>query len=187
LKSNMEELRKLQEALGFERHPGNIESWRKERHSESPWYSERERAYYDRTLPKTTAPKRTDLIEHIIQFKICLDKYRVRVSVTKPGITGRFVFRGSKRVLSFLGRNPYLVPLLTEAGKEINKYFPEPELFLEIVSDPDGVDPDQLFLYISTDLPPSEARPKLKALDREWWLSALDKAQGKLCISLEYQ
>jgi hypothetical protein len=182
----MEDFKKLQEALRVERHPSNIEVWRKETKSDSPYYSKDEEAYYDLEPPKT----KNDLLERIIRFQNQWAKYKAQNPTPKfsiPALFTLFIPRGQEAVVAFLKRNDSLLPLLFEASKEIRKYFPESCLFLELISDPDGEDPDQLFAYISTDLPPREARPKLKALDRDWWLDAVGRAQGKLCISLEYQ
>jgi hypothetical protein len=109
------------------------------------------------------------------------------IATSKPGIESLLTFRGREEVSYFLRENPFLVTLILEARSEIGKQFPDSQLFLEVLSDTEGIDPDRLYLYISTDLPPTEARPRLKALDNDWWLAALNRAQGKLCISLEYQ
>jgi hypothetical protein len=105
----------------------------------------------------------------------------------QAGLLGLFSIADRPSVDAFLCANDFLLPLLMEAGGEINRRFPGTGMALELMTDPEGMDAEQLFLYICTTLPPSEARPKLKELDRDWWLSALKRAHGKLCISLEYQ
>jgi len=97
-----------------------------------------------------------------------------------------FTVRDQQEVDAFLRENPFLSGLTLEARIQIRKHFPDSELILETISDPEGLDPDKLFLYIGTKESPRDARPRLKALDREWWLAALERAQGKLCIGLEY-
>lgn len=109
------------------------------------------------------------------------------IATSKPGIESLLTFRGREEVSYLLRENPFLVTLILEARSEIRKHFPDSQLFLEVLSDTEGIDPDRLYLYISTDLSPTEARPRLKVLDYDWWLAALNRAQGKLCISLEYQ
>jgi hypothetical protein len=97
-----------------------------------------------------------------------------------------FTARNRQEVTAFLRDNSFLVALVQEAGTKIKRHFPKSQLLLETVSDPKGIEPDKLFLYIATDESPKEARPKLRAFDKEWWLTELKKAHGKLCISLEY-
>lgn len=113
-------------------------------------------------------------------------------SITIPeelqtGPAGLFSLRDRSRVESFLIANDFLFGLLIEAGGQINRRFPAAGMALEVIADPDGTEADQLFLFIHTTLPPKEARLKLKEFDRDWWLSALKRARGRLCISLEYQ
>jgi hypothetical protein len=206
------------------------ETWRKrpEKITLSPWYSEREKAYFDceiapcrfshtkrfifdklaiRAFVRERDPNRGyDVVigsgrdfsvaelKHVRMAKkqvlrriagVCYSKYRAAIS--KPRIESLLTFRGREEVSSFLRENPFLVTLILQARTEIRKQFPDSQLFLELLSDTEGTDPDRLYLYISTDLAPIEARPRLKALDNDWWLAALNRAQNKLCISLEYQ
>jgi len=112
--------------------------------------------------------------------------YRFRAATSKPRLDSLLTFRNPEVVASFLSDNPFIVKLILEARDEIRKQFPDSQLFLEVLSDTEGIDPDKLYLYVSTDLSPKEARPRLKALDNDWWLAALNRAQSKLCISLEY-
>lgn len=202
----------------------------------SPWYSEREKAYFD--LPRRFAGTQirceiapchavhgkkfvfADLVlklilgsnlnrsrDVLIDYRDCAQvgvkharmmkkqvlrritgvSYRQRTLGSKLAIEGLFAVRNRQEVSTFLRESPFLIMLILEARIQIAKYFPESELHLETISDPEGLEPSKLFLYISTNESPRDARPKLKSLDKEWWLAALDRAQGKLCISLEYQ
>lgn len=182
----MEDIEKPEEILEFECDPLRyLGAWGKEHHQDSPWYSESEKAYYDYRRPRTIRATRKDSLRRISQLVIYWRTYKSRPT-TKTGIENLFTLRGEQEVDSFIKKNFFLVSLLTEARTEIKKYFPKSQLFLELIHDPDEVDPDQLFLYISTELSPREARPVLKQFDNDWWLAALGRAQGKLCISLEY-
>ncbi|MGH9765768.1 MAG: hypothetical protein ACREDR_21965 [Blastocatellia bacterium] len=105
---------------------------------------------------------------------------------TQTNVTHAFSLRDSAGVKLFLSENNFLYDLLIEAVSEINKRFPEPDLALEVVLDPDESDDAQLFLYVCTTLAPKDARSHLKEFDRGWWLPALPRTRGKLCISLEY-
>lgn len=183
----MDDLRRPEDSLGFECDPlPYLEAWRKEHHQESPWYSEREGAYYDFRRPRAIRATRKDSLRRIPELMKYWRAYKSR-STIQTSLEDYFTLRDKREVTFFIKRNPSLIHILTQARTEIKKYFPESQLFLELISDPDGVDPDQLFLYISTDLSPREARPILKQFDNDWWLAALERAQRKLCISLEYQ
>ncbi len=97
-----------------------------------------------------------------------------------------YTFRDPKRVVKFLEKHPFLVPLLLEAPTEIKHYFPGDELFLEAVIDPEAVSPEdeELFLLIVTQIDPEESVEKLWELDNKWWLKASGKSRNKLEISL---
>lgn len=181
----MQDLKTLREALEPERHPSGIELWRRDRHNESLYYFRG--AYYDYPPTKSGKPTRKESLKRIVQFTKRWNQIKTQNLAVRIKILKLFTLRNSGETFSFLIKNDFLLSILIDANNEIKKHFPETELLLEVVGDPDGVDPDQLFLYISTDLPPREARPKLKAFYRDWWLDALGRAQGKLCISLEYQ
>lgn len=98
-----------------------------------------------------------------------------------------YVFRKRMEVLRFLDVHPFLVLLLLEAYTKIGKHFgPYPQVFLEVVSDPEATDDRKLFAFIGTRLSPDEALDSLERFDEEWWLGTLDEAQGELCIDIEF-
>ena len=51
----------------------------------------------------------------------------------------------------------------------------------------DAEDNLQLIASIITNRSPDEAFQQLKQFDEQWWLDALDKAEMKLTISLEFE
>jgi hypothetical protein len=67
------------------------------------------------------------------------------------------------------------------------KFFPGSEVFLEIDTDPEATIDEQPIAFIATSLPSNEAFTRLKQFDEDWWLNALDRVQGKLCITVEFQ
>jgi hypothetical protein len=98
------------------------------------------------------------------------------------------------RVLRFLNEHAFLVPLLLEAYGQIEAHFPPSRLFLDVVTDPEvagadagEVDSEELILSIATQLDAKGALDKLTQLDNDWWLAALPRADGKLCINLEFR
>ncbi len=100
----------------------------------------------------------------------------------------RYEFRGNTTVEAFLKDNPFLVQLLLDACDRIrDEYFGRRTwVALEVVTDPEALGDQQLFVIIRTRLRPKIARALLSELDRRWWLDVLPAAQGKMELSLEY-
>lgn len=98
-----------------------------------------------------------------------------------------YTLRRHAKVSQFLEKFPFLVTLLVEAYSKFGNYFgPYPRVFLEVVTDPEALDDHELFALIYTSLTPDEALDRLDWFDREWWLDASHKAQGKICIDVEF-
>jgi len=99
-----------------------------------------------------------------------------------------YIFRGQRiEIVRFLERYPFLVSLLIEAYYYIVEFFPHSPVYLAITADPEEFGRDQLTVFIATDLGPDEAVEVLSRFDKKWWLNSLKRAQGKLCITLEFQ
>jgi hypothetical protein len=105
-----------------------------------------------------------------------------------------YTFVQRDRVLRFLNEHAFLVPILLEAYGQIEVHFPPSHLFLDVVTDPEVAadeagerDSEELVLSIATRLDVKEALDRLAQLDNDWWLAALPRAEGKLCINLEFQ
>jgi len=104
------------------------------------------------------------------------------------GLSRLYSFRNPTEVVNFLQTHSLLVPLLLEAYPRIEEHFgPNPEVVLEVVTDPEAADDQELFAFIRTDLAPDEALEKLHQLDQNWWLDEADRANGKLCIHVEFR
>lgn len=98
-----------------------------------------------------------------------------------------FIFRGERaETLYFLEMYPFLVPLLFEAYDEIGEHFSHPLIYLSVAGDPEEFTTDQLVVSIATTLNPEDAVHALGEFDKAWWLNSLKRAQGKLCITLEF-
>ena len=98
-----------------------------------------------------------------------------------------YTFRQPEEVLRFLEGNKFLIPLLVEAYFKIRNYFPNSRVFLEIDTDPEELNNQQLIAVIVTNFSPDEVLYTLKQLDEDWWLDALDRAQRKLSINVEFE
>ena len=97
-----------------------------------------------------------------------------------------YTWREKIEVLEFLENYQFLIPILLEAPDKICHYFPEAQLFLECVTDPEGIDDDMLELAICMNLDPDEAVDKLNKFQDDWWLNLSDKIRQPLCPILEY-
>jgi hypothetical protein len=97
-----------------------------------------------------------------------------------------YTFRERRKVIGFLETYPFLVSLLLESHYEVQEYFEGAQLFLEVFSDPEKIEKDELIIYISTNLPPAEANRCLLEFDKNWWLKVSNLSHDKLCIDVEY-
>ena len=98
-----------------------------------------------------------------------------------------FAFRNDAEVRIFLSGHPHLQPLLDDAHQQIRVYFPDSPCCLEVIHDPEATGRRQLALLIRTPLAVPAAFKKLKEFDNSWWLPNLSRAQGDLCITLEFE
>ncbi|HEY9848337.1 MAG TPA: hypothetical protein V6D28_02675 [Leptolyngbyaceae cyanobacterium] len=98
-----------------------------------------------------------------------------------------YAFREPAKILHFLDKLPFLVPVLLEVPNKIGQYFRNYQLFLEVVNDPEIIDYQQLFILISTNISTDEAMDKLDRLENDWWLNIPYEVRDKLCIDVEYQ
>jgi len=113
--------------------------------------------------------------------------YTVPSNFSIQALERQYVFRDRGEVIGFLESHAFLVSLLLEAYSKIRSYFPEyPQVILEVVTDPEVPDDNQLVASIKTNLSPNEALEKLDSFDSEWWLRSMDRARGELCISVEF-
>lgn len=98
-----------------------------------------------------------------------------------------YSFRDMLPVRRFLRARPQLIDVLLEAHTYLEKHFgPGPLVTLEVVSDPEATDWDQLFAYILTSLPVDEAQARLDRLDEEWFLGQLDRIGDLFNFNLEF-
>src|SRR5215472_16363143 len=59
-----------------------------------------------------------------------------------------YIFRDPPEVTSFLEEYPFLIPLLQEARMHIRRYFPDSDVILEVVTDPEIMDQRDLVAWI---------------------------------------
>ena len=115
-----------------------------------------------------------------------------KMTQTKPegtasSIEGMYSMEGEEAVAQILKEHSFLIPLLRKAREKLDGYFPNSEVSLEVITDPEAKSDYQLLATVSTDLPAEDAYRKLKEFDRDWWLDELGRSQGLLCISIDLQ
>jgi hypothetical protein len=97
-----------------------------------------------------------------------------------------YLLRNTTTVRRFLQTYPRLIDVLLEAQSHLAKHFgPDPQVALEVVSDPEADDAKQLFAYIRTSLPVEAALARLDMLDEEWFLDQLDRVNSLFNFNLE--
>lgn len=98
-----------------------------------------------------------------------------------------YSLRNAAAIQRFLHAYPQLVEILLEACVYLQEHFgPDPQVTLEVVSDPEVEGVEELFAYILTSLPVHEALARLHRLDEEWFLDQLDRVGGQFNFNLEF-
>lgn len=98
-----------------------------------------------------------------------------------------YSFREKTEVLEFIEKYPFLMTPLRSAPEKIYHYFPEGQLFLQIVPDPEISDYVHLVLAILTDNDPKEAFKRLNLLDKEWELELPYEVRKVFLTNLEFR
>jgi hypothetical protein len=89
-------------------------------------------------------------------------------------------------VRSYLGKHPYLVPLLIDVHQVVPRYFPNrTRICLQLLTDRDDGDHVDFFAIIETDLSEDKALQALDKFDDEWWLATAVQGSGLLTIDVE--
>ena len=90
------------------------------------------------------------------------------------------------QVQALLNAHPSLIDLLPEIRGKLRDFFADSPVSLTIARDPDEPGREQLVVAVFTDLSPGDAISRLGEFDRDWWLDNLYRAQGKVCIDVEF-
>jgi hypothetical protein len=94
------------------------------------------------------------------------------------------IHESPSRVQALLDEHPFLIDLLPEIRGKLRGFFANSSVSLTVTRDPDET--DRLVVAVTTDLSPGDAISRLGEFDRTWWLENLDRAQGKVCIDVEF-
>lgn len=111
----------------------------------------------------------------------------VGISLNQSNLLERlYTFRDGVSVRASLARYPFLISLLLEASPRISKHFPGKEICLQVIADPEVAEDEQLMVLVIETSSPEEVYDRLERFDNEWWIGAVDRAKGKLCIDVEF-
>jgi hypothetical protein len=111
---------------------------------------------------------------------------RSKNSQFPPELQAGYILQKSSCVINFIKEHQELISLLNEAYKELRKYFLSEDLRLKLVSDPEIAGDQQLFVYIFTALPVTDALKNIDEFDEQWWLDRVDRANGLLNFNLRF-
>ena len=118
---------------------------------------------------------------------ILMSKKNALVTTAAGALDEKYTFRDREKVLNFLDEYPFLMQLLMDAYPVIRQHFPYTPLTLRLMNDPEMIGDTHLLILITTDYGADETLQRLDRIDEDWWLGALEKAQGKLSINVDFR
>ncbi len=99
----------------------------------------------------------------------------------------KYTYDNINIIKSFLVSNPSIKKYLIDAPIEINKYFKETELNIEVIIDPEiKNDNGTLFINIETSEELNSAMKKLDSLTKEWLIPNVGKDITKFNVDLDF-
>ena len=103
------------------------------------------------------------------------------------GLGTAYELRGIDALRRVLRSEPDLQPILNEARRQIEKQFGKAsQVALEVVSDPEAEDHEELFAFVQTSRSPAEAISRLHRLDEEWLIAATQGLEYDFCVDVEF-
>ena len=96
-------------------------------------------------------------------------------------------FHVDSTAFTFLKTHQFLAPLLVSGHPHIRACFPDSDVYIETVVDPETNDNEQVVVAIAPTVPPSEALARYQQLKQQWLIPITHQAQGKIVVLLGYQ
>jgi hypothetical protein len=119
-------------------------------------------------------------------FDISVNEQSNKPQIEAHQLEQFYIFREKAEIVQFLEAKKFLLPLLEDTYTTIRSYFPASDLLLEVVIDPEIANERQLVIFIAIKENAEEASEVLDKFDEDWWMDNMDRAQGSLCITLEF-
>lgn len=127
------------------------------------------------------------MIAGVDEVEAMLDETQIQADVLgslQPW--GPFILRNEVVTHQYLAEHRWLHQPLRETYRKIAEYFPDSEISLELVNDPEIIDTTEIVAWISTHLDIDEAFDRLQRLDNEWFLNVLDQFRNQFTINLDF-
>ncbi|MBF2057097.1 MAG: hypothetical protein IGQ45_07705 [Cyanobacterium sp. T60_A2020_053] len=140
---------------------------------------------YTNQLLDDFKPK-ANLLEYLgeIYSRLIIDNSSLRFILNE--ITKKYIIDDQWEVFDFLYRHQELFLIVVEAEKQIKKYFNNDKISLNIITDPEIANWENLSITIHTKLNVDQAFDKLKQLDHDWWLDIFAQVGNKLNIHIDF-
>jgi len=90
-------------------------------------------------------------------------------------------------VEEFLAAHPVLPPLIAEAQRALQPFFPDSPVLLELFQDPEWPDPPKLHLVVVPTTDPQDAYNRYQAFGRAWWYAQAPHFGSQLAIIMDYR
>jgi len=114
------------------------------------------------------------------------DKHEPRNYFTSHRLSNLYTIPNKIDVDSFLAKHPKLIDFALKAAAQVKKYFSNEILSLEVVSDPEIPDYEEISVYIETSLNAEDAFQRLSEFDEQWLLESLDETNSLFSFNLRF-
>lgn len=137
------------------------------------------------------AGRRAGMSTHLVEEALTRASLDTQWQFLRADVLSRletaYVFRDKRRVVAFLEKNSFLVPLLLQISSKLRDYFGALSMIaLEVSIDPENGKYEELWARIQTNLEASKAVRLLTRFDEEWWLDASVTSQNLMNVNLEF-
>lgn len=113
------------------------------------------------------------------------DKNKIKRLQLEP-LAKFYRYRGSEDLLPFLNASPQLITFLQDSHPYLLQHFgKETTYVLELISEPEKSNLQQLLVYIRTLMPTDQALSQLDQFDEEWFLEQLHRVGDLINFNLE--
>jgi hypothetical protein len=98
-----------------------------------------------------------------------------------------YQFDNKSEVTAYLLYNPGLIAMLEEVPEKVLSYLPSSKFFLNIETDPEIINDERLYVWVSPSDEPDTAYDKFMQFKQDWWFKNSNEVRGKLFVALDYR